>query len=136
MEVQMEDNDRLASRWLLVAGVALVAAGLLGFVPGNPIASEKGLFAVDNVHNIVHIITGLLALGIAYGMRGNVANGAIGFGIMYAAVFVLTLVSPTLFGIFSVPVNALDHVLHLALAVVSIGVGWMARDTRSAATVR
>ena len=32
------DNERLARNWMIVAGVALVAGGLIGFIPGNPIA--------------------------------------------------------------------------------------------------
>jgi hypothetical protein len=39
------------------------------------------------------------------------------------------VVDPTLFGLFAdAPANVADHVLHLAIAVVSIGVGYMARE--------
>jgi hypothetical protein len=117
---------------MIVAGVALLAGGLLGFVSGNPIASAdpNALLRVNAAHNVVHILTGLLALGIGFGLRGEaLANATIGFGVLYALVFVLLLIDPTMFGLFAdAPANAADHVLHLAIAVVSIAVGYMARQ--------
>jgi len=117
---------------MIVVGVALLGAGLLGFVAGNPIASSdpNALFRVNAAHNAVHIATGLLALGIGFGLRAEaLANATIGFGVLYALVFVLLVFDPTMFGLFSdAPANAADHVLHLAIAVVSIGVGYMARE--------
>ena len=120
------DNARLARTWLLLAGVILIAVGILGFF-SNPLVGATGLVATDNVHNVVHILTGALALGLAYVMRQDIGTAAIAFGLLYGVVFVVTVVSPTLFGIFSVPVNGIDHVIHLGLAVVSIGLGYMAR---------
>ena len=55
-------------------------------------------------------------------------NALIAFGVVYALVLVLTLVDPDAFGLLQYPVNALDHGLHLVLAVASIAVGWMARN--------
>jgi hypothetical protein len=132
------DNERLARTWMIVAGIALLGAGLIGFIPNNPIASEdpNALFRANTLHDIVHIVTGLLALGIAFGLRGRqLADGTIGFGILYAIVGVLLIVDPTMFGLMSdAPVNAADHVLHAGLAVVSLVLGYMARErTRSAA---
>jgi len=133
------DNEQLGRYWMIVAGIALIGAGLLGFVAGNPIASESesALFRVNAAHNLVHILTGGLALAIAFGTRGmQLANGLLGFGVLYAVVAVLLIVDPTLFGVFSdTPTNAADHVLHGALAIVSLTLGYMLRD-RAAATVR
>jgi uncharacterized membrane protein HdeD (DUF308 family) len=120
------DNARLARWWLQFAGVVLILVGILGFF-ANPLVGPDGLVATDNAHNIVHVLTGLLALGLAFGMRSDPGTACLLFGGLYAAVFVVTLVSPSLFGIFSVPVNAIDHVIHIGLAVVSIAIGWMAR---------
>jgi hypothetical protein len=55
-----------------------------------------------------------------------------GFGILYVVIFVAVLVSPSLFGLFSVPANAVVHVIHAALAVVSLGVAYMARSSLTA----
>jgi hypothetical protein len=126
------DNERLARWWATFAGVALLGAGLLGFVGGNPIASASptALFQVNALHNIIHIATGVLALWLAFGTRGySLATGLIGYGALYAVVAVLLVVDPKLFGLFAdAPANVLDHVLHAALAIVSLGLGWMLRS--------
>jgi hypothetical protein len=134
------DNLRIARTWMVVAGVALVAAGLIGFVPGNPIASPDpdALFRVNAAHNLVHLVTGLLALGIAFGTSGRMlADATIAFGVLYAVVAVLLILDPTLFGLFAdAPTNAADHLLHAGLAIVSIALGVMARQRVPAAGYR
>jgi hypothetical protein len=126
------DNATTARYWMIVVGIALLGAGLLGFVAGNPIASSdpNAMFRVNAAHNLVHIASGLLALGIGFGLRGeSLANATIGFGVLYALVFAMLVIDPGLFGLFAdAPANAADHVLHLAIAVVSVGVGYMARE--------
>jgi hypothetical protein len=128
------DNARLARYWLLLTGVILVVVGIVGFLD-NPLVGTTGLVATDSVQNVIHVLTGLLALGLAYGMREDIGTAAMLFGALYAAVFVVTIVSPTLFGIFSVPVNGIDHLIHLAVAVVSLGLGYMARGRSTAAAL-
>src|SRR5262245_35211419 len=134
------DNERLARWWAAFVGFALIGAGLLGFLAGNPIASDSpsALFQVNALHNVVHLATGALALWLAFGARGDaLSTGLIAYGALYAAVFVLLVVDPTLFGLFSdAPANILDHVLHGAVAVVSIGLGWMLRSASAMAPVR
>jgi Domain of unknown function (DUF4383) len=130
------DNERTGRYWMTLAGVSLVAAGLLGFIPGNPIASSdpNALFRVNAVHNIIHIATGAVALWLGLSTRGaTLANGMIAYGALYAVVLLLLLVDPTLFGLFrDAPANVLDHVLHAGLAVVSIALGWMLRSAAPA----
>ena len=125
------DNARLTQTWMLVVGIALVGAGIIGFI-ANPIASEdpSALFQVNAVHNVVHLVTGALALWIALATQGSMqAAATIAFGVLYAAVGIVLVIDPTLFGLLSsAPANALDHVLHAAVAIVSIGLGLMARD--------
>ena len=130
-------NYGLAQGYAALVGAVLVIVGLLGFI-NNPIVGPNGLFVTDTVHNIVHIVTGAIALYIAFGLRGEQqANGVIGFGILYLIVFLLLLLSPTMFGLLQRPVNAADHVLHAALGVVSIAVGYLAKQSSErAATTR
>ena len=128
-------NESAVKGWMTLAGAVLVLVGLLGFID-NPLVgdSANALVPTDAVHNIVHLLTGLLALYIAFGLRGeNQVNGAIGFGILYAVIFLAVLVSPTLFGLFQVPANVVLHVIHAALAVVSLAVGYMARGRSTTA---
>ncbi len=132
-------NYGLAQTYAAAVGVVLIAVGLLGFV-SNPIVSAApgALFATNAVHNVVHVATGALALYIAFGLGGDArANGVIGFGVLYAIIFAVVWLSPTLFGLFgSAPANGADHLLHLALAVVSLAVGYVTRTgaQRTAAT--
>lgn len=122
-------NDGLAKSWITVAGVVLVLVGILGFFSNPLVGSADGATVpTGTLHNIVHLGTGLLALYIGFGMTGmNLVNGVIGFGVLYVVIFLAVLVSPTLFGLFSVPANAVLHVIHAALALVSLAVGYMAR---------
>ena len=119
----------IAQAWMALVGLVLVAAGLIGFL-NTPLAgsSADALLQTDTVHNVVHVLTGLLALGIAFGLRGEQqVNAVIGFGVLYVIIFVAVLLSPTLFGLFSVSANAPIHVIHAAVAVVTLAVGLMAR---------
>jgi len=122
-------TTNIAQGWMALVGLVLLAAGLVGFL-NTPLAgsSANALLATDTVHNVVHLLTGLLALGIAFGLKGETqVNAVIGFGVLYAVIFVAALVSPTLFGLFSVAANAPIHVIHAAVALVSLAVGLMAR---------
>ena len=119
----------IAQAWMALVGLVLVAAGLIGFL-NTPLAgsSADALLQTDTVHNVVHLLTGLLALGIAFGLRGDQqVNAVLGFGVLYVIIFVAVLLSPTLFGLFSVSANAPIHVIHAAVAVVTLAVGLMAR---------
>jgi hypothetical protein len=127
-------NNSTAMMWATLAGIVLVAVGLLGFLNTSIVGNASGaLLATDTIHNIVHLLTGLVALYIAFGLKGEQqATAVLGFGVLYLIIFVAVLVSPTLFGIFSVAANAPIHVVHAAVALVSLAVGYMARGTASA----
>jgi len=116
--------------WATLAGVVLVATGLLGFL-GTPLvgAADGALIPTDTLHNVVHLGTGLLALAIAFGTTGRTqVDAVLGFGILYVSIFAAVLVSPTLFGLFTVPANVVIHVIHATVAIVSLGIALMARN--------
>lgn len=120
--------------WATLAGVVLVAVGLLGFLNTPLVGSASGaLVPTDALHNVVHLVTGAIALWIAFGTSGKTqVDALLGFGVLYVVIFVAVLVSPTLFGLFSVPANAVIHVIHAALAAVSLVVAYMARSNAAA----
>lgn len=128
------DNARLARSWLLLVGVVLILTGIVGFIP-SALVGPTGIVATDNLHNVIHVLTGVVALGLAYGMRDDVGLASMLFGALYGAIFVVTVISPTLFGLFSVPVNPIDHVIHIGVAVVSLTLGFMARRRPAMATL-
>jgi hypothetical protein len=124
----------IVKAWATLVGIVLIATGLIGFL-GTPLVGSAGgaLVPTDNLHNVVHLGTGVLALGIAYGTSGRTqVDAMLGFGILYVVIFVAVLISPTLFGLFTVPANAVVHVIHAAVAVVSLGVALMARGREPA----
>ena len=116
----------------IVVGVAGCAATGMSMDPNVETAPRLlGMFPVNVVHNIVHLLTGAAALFVAFGLNAEQRPmGLIGLGVAYAGVVLLTLVSPNLFGILGdqrYNVNVADHALHLAIAAASIAVGWWAR---------
>ena len=122
-------TTNIAQAWMALVGLVLIAAGVIGFL-NTPIAGSSGsaLLATDTVHNVVHLLTGLLGLGIAFGLKGEQQiNAVLGFGVLYVIIFVAVLLSPNLFGLFSVSANVSIHVIHAAVAVVTLAVGLMAR---------
>jgi hypothetical protein len=130
-----EEGMGVARSWMLVVGMALLAAGLIGFADNAVVSQrEDALFHVDTLHNVVHILTGLVALFIGASLRGrSLAQATIAFGVVYLVVLLATLVSPDLFGLFALPVNAADHGLHLVLAAGSIVAGLVASRERATA---
>lgn len=106
-----------------VFGVVFLAVGVLGFVPGITTNNHLlGIFEVGTLHNIVHILSGALALVLA-SMGGAYAKKyLIGFGAVYALVAVVGLVQgDTVLGLF--PINVADNLLHIGLALGLIGTG-------------
>lgn len=115
----------LAQKLAWVVGIVLTLVGILGFVPGVTNASGLllGIFQIDPLHNIVHILTGVLAIVAAMGSGTYVSLYFKVFGVVYALVAVLGLAmgSPIL-GLISA--NMADHVLHLVLAAVFLYAGF------------
>jgi hypothetical protein len=118
--------------YALVMGIVFLVIGVLGFVPGlvshpeglPPLAVETGhglllgLFAVNVLHNLVHLAFGLCGVVV---WRSFVASRiyARATTAVYAVLLVMGLVPGlhTLFGL--VPLHGADVWLHAAIAVVS-----------------
>ena len=114
-------------------GVTVILAGLLGFVP-NPIVAPDGLFAVNTMHNLVHILTGVAFL---VGARlGYARNTILGIGVAYVAVTVLGFLTTgdMLLGI--IHINAADRWLHAVLAVAILAAGLVVSDTRATSATK
>jgi len=118
----------MAKTVLYVVGAVLVVVGILGFF-NDPVL---GIFEVDGMHNLVHIVTGLVLLWGGYAGGSQARSVAIVLGLIYALVAVLGLVLPgdTVLGI--IESNLADDLLHVVLAVVLLYVGFTAaKDTGS-----
>jgi Domain of unknown function (DUF4383) len=116
---------RTPAQWYcLLAGAALVLAGVLGWIADATFGSGADvdgsnllLFEVNGWHNLVHLLSGLVLVAAA--ARATSAKTiALLFGLTYGAVAVWGLLDDTVLGL--LPVNAADNVLHLALSAVGI----------------
>ena len=126
----------------LIFGVVFLAIGVLGFFPnfleapagGRDLAFEHGhgqllgLFPVNTLHNIVHLVFGLWGIA-AYRSLGGARGYFRAVAIIYAVLTVMGLIPAldTTFGL--VPLYGNDVWLHALLEIVAAYFGWMHRDT-------
>ena len=111
-----------------ILGVVFIAIGLLGFV-NNPIL---GIFGVNMLHNIVHIVSGALALwAVNKGMDATVLFSKV-FGVVYGVVAVLGFVLPALM-MDLLAVDMADNILHVVLAVVFLYIGFGSNQSSNSA---
>jgi len=116
-----------------VFGYVFVAVGVLGFVPGVTSGGQLlGIFQVDTLHNIVHLLTGVLALVAASGAGTNARLYFQVFGVVYALVTVLGFLSGSVLGMVT---NGADNVLHLVIAAVALYVGFGKKESAGGAQV-
>ena len=121
----------------LLVGIVFVLVGILGFIPALvPGGALLGIFAVNTLHSIVHLLIGVL--GIAAAMTGwpRLYNRVI--GIVYFALAILGFIpalvpNGALLGLVSI--NLSDNFLHLVVGAVLIIVGFFVAD-RVTATAR
>jgi hypothetical protein len=110
-----------------VFGVVYVAVGIAGFVTGSPLF---GLFPINAVHNVVHIVLGAILL---WGMMntGNaiLANRWVGVVLLVLGVLGLFVENPL--GI--VPIGGNDVWLHLVSGIVLAGVSFVGEREPSTA---
>jgi hypothetical protein len=99
----------------IVIGIVFVLVGLLGFV-NNPVL---GLFQVNPLHNLIHIISGVVLLAGAFSSLGSSMALKI-IGVVYALVAILGFFAVNADGMLLglIPVNSADQWLHVVLAVV------------------
>ncbi len=125
----------------LIFGVAFLVIGVGSFfiyetTPGpdpdltmtHGFGHGLGLFPVNTVHNIIHIVFGLWGLAASRSLGASVGY-ARGVAIIYAILMVMGLIEATntTFGL--VPLYGNDVWLHAALALVAAYFGWMHRNT-------
>lgn len=110
--------------WTWVFGIAFLAVGVLGYVPGATTGGLLlGIFMVDGMHNIIHILSGLIAVGVAWmGMQYARLYFQV-FGVVYGLVTVVGfLQGDTVLGL--ITVNMADNLLHLVIAAVALWIGF------------
>lgn len=116
----------LSSKMLaMLFGVTFILVGVLGFVP-NPIVAPDGIFAVNAMHNLVHILTG--AAFIIGARMGHARNTIIGIGVAYVLVTILGFLTTGDMLLGLIHVNAADRWLHLGLAIAILAAGFLGSE--------
>ena len=131
-----------------VFAVVFLLVGVAGFIPGittnysdldfaghESEAKLLGIFQVSILHNVVHLLLGVVGLAAANTVRGA-RDFLIGGGIVYAALFIYGVVVDQASGANFVPLNTADNWLHVVLAVGMIGMGVaLSRGRRTSARI-
>ncbi|WP_033262609.1 DUF4383 domain-containing protein [Amycolatopsis vancoresmycina] len=118
-----------------VVAVVFLLVGVLGFVPGittdydrlsfaghDSMAMLLGVFMVSVLHNIVHLLFGVVGLAAARTARGARLYLVAG-GVVYLVLWLYGLLIDHGSDANFVPVNTADNWLHLGLGVGMIALG-------------
>lgn len=119
----------LAIKLSLALGIVYIAVGVLGFIPGVTVPSSMpgqglllGVFAVNTIHNIAHLVLGA-ALVWAATTGDSVRMVNKGLAAVFAVLVVGSLIAPIVEG---VAINPPDTALHLASLLVTGCIGFLA----------
>ncbi len=126
----------LTQKGALLFGVVFLIVGIAGFIPGltmdmgsmsiaghGSMALLLGLFQVSVLHNIVHLLFGIVGVAAARSAGGARLYLLVG-GIIYAVLFIYGLFTASMTGAANfIPLNSADNVLHAFLAVAMIILG-------------
>lgn len=109
----------------MVVGGLLTVVGVIGLILQPFRGFLFGLFGVNLLHNLIHLVTGLLGVGAAYAATGRYAREYnVSMSIIYFLVFIGGMAIPLVITVLNANIadNALHFILAFALAVVAFGV--------------
>ena len=115
-----------------IFGIVFLLVGIAGFfasgmsMEADPEAAPHllGLFPVNLLHNVVHLLFGVWGLLAARSFDGAVTYARVG-GIAYLALAGLGLISADMFGL--VPIGGNDIWLHAVLGIALAAIGFTAK---------
>jgi hypothetical protein len=127
----------MVKRVAMVFGAVFLLVGILGLIaPGgmqmgaDPApATVLGMFPVNLLHNIVHLLFGVWGLVASRSFAGAKTYATVG-GVIYIVLACLAFVSPTTFGL--IPIGGNDIWLHAALGIVLAVFGFTAKEAPAA----
>jgi len=125
----------------MVFGAVFALVGILGFIPGitnMETGMLLGIFHVDPIHNLIHLVTGLVGLWLGMSSDSGSKSWFQIFGVIYGIVAILGFVYGNEKILNIVTNNTADTWLHLVLAAVMLAIGFgmggaMMKDEKMAA---
>lgn len=111
----------------IVFGVVFIFVGVAGFLPvfwSNGLLF--GYFEVNVVQNIMHIITGVLAIMAAT----SAYYARLFFQIMGIVYTIFAMLGFWRSDVLMMPTNTADNILHLVIAVIALYLGFAAKFKR------
>lgn len=130
----------MAQRGALLFGIVFTVFAILGFMTEGGTSMESGeeqglllgMFPVNLVHNVVHLLFGIWGLAASRSLRATRLYGRVGASI-YVVLAVLAFVDPTGFGI--VPIGGNDIWLHTVLAAGLAFIGFAGAPSGDSAVI-
>lgn len=119
----------MLSKYAIGFGITLLVVGVLGFIPAaTPEGRLFGIFAVDGVHNMVHLASGII--GIIAGIASQHAARQYFqiFGVVYGLVLLMGLFvgDGQVLGVMAH--NWADVGLHLIVSGIALYLGFSSRQ--------
>lgn len=137
-----------ARNFAVISGIIFLAIGILGFIPGIVSAAPTqpdpplivntgygylmGLFPVNILHNVVHLLVGVLGLTSSRSYKGALVYCQ-GLAIFYSLLAVMGLLPAMGTTLGLIPIFGSDVLLHLATAAVAAYYGFLAVPNVTAA---
>jgi len=136
-----------ARNFAMILGIVFLVVGIIGFIPGinmhhnmqgnppPPLVVETnsgyllGLFHVNVLHNLVHIIFGVMGIGMPRAGQAVLYCRivAIGYGLLAILGMIPTLNLQYTFGL--IPIEGHDIWLHALIALAAAAFGWMVKES-------
>lgn len=130
-----------ARNFAKISGILFLAIGVMGFIPGivhAPITQPDpplivdagygylmGLFPVNILHNVVHLLVGIWGLTSARSFKGALIYSQ-GLAIFYSVLAVMGLVPVLSTNAGLIPIFGNDVLLHLVTAAIAAYYGFVA----------
>lgn len=119
-------------------GAIYVLVGILGFFVSDTFISQEdnrllGIFMVNQLHNIVHLLIGVALIGAARGGDRPARSTNMTIGAVYLVLGIVGwFINDTALDIFAL--NPADHILHLLSGALLVGVSRAGADSTRAHT--
>ena len=110
-----------------IVGLVLIALGIVGVVVGTE--PLLGLFNLDHLENIIHLLTGALLTYAGFRSPEPQLRKVVGaLGVLSLGAGILGFFAPDLFGLIPHMYSHCDNLLHLTLGVLAIFFAWIVRS--------